>query len=170
MKKQTKEKFINIIKEQKILYGSLKELISTEYKTLTDKDIKSIDEIIKKQDGLMLSIKKLEDEKSAVFDLFIEEAGLKKDPTIKLSDVLAKMDKKDAKEIENAILELISVVKETESINAQNTNLIKNYIEYVDFVRNVKEKIEKPVQITYTKDGERKLETIKKDSKIDTTI
>lgn len=170
MKKQTKEKFINIIKEQKILYTSLKEIISIEYKALTDKDIKSIDEIIKKQNELMLSIKKLENEKSAVFDLLIEEAGLKKNPTIKLRDVLAKMDKKDAKEIENAILELISVAKETESVNAQNTNLIKNYIDYVDFVRNVKEKIDKPVQTTYTKDGEKKLETIKKDSKIDTTI
>lgn len=170
MKKQTIEKFINILKEQKILYGSLKEIISTEYKALSDKDIKSIDEIIKKQDGLISSIKKLEDEKSKIFNLLTEEAGLKKNPSIKLNDVLIKMDKKDAKEIENVVLELISVVKETQSVNAQNTGLIKNYIEYVDFVRNIKEKAEKPVQTTYTKDGAKKPEIIKKDSKIDTTI
>jgi len=170
MKKQTKEKFITIIKEQKELYGSLKELISTEYKALADKDIKSIDEIIKKQDSLILSVKKKEDEKSAVFNLMIDECGLKKDPAIKLSDVLAKMDKKDAKEIEDAIIDLISVVKETESVNEKNTGLLKNYMEYVDFVRNIQEKIEKPVQTTYTKNGEKKSETIKKDTKIDTTI
>ncbi len=170
MKKQTKEKFINIIKEQKKLYGSLKELISTEYKALADKDIKTIDEIVKKQDEIMFSIKKLEDEKGAIFSLMIEEAGLKKEPAIKLSNVLAKMDKRDVGEIESAIMELITIVKETESVNEKNTGLLKSYIEYVDFVRNIKEKIEKSTQTTYTKDGERKTEIIKKDSKIDTTI
>ncbi len=170
MNKQTKEKFLTIIKEQKELYSSLKELISTEYKALADKDIKSIDEIINKQNRLLLSIKEMEDEKATVFNLMIEEAGIEKSPSVKLKDVLEKMDKKDAQEIENAIIDLISVVKETESVNEKNTWLLKNYMEYVDFVRNIKDKIEKPVQTTYTKNGEKKSETIKRAPKIDTTI
>jgi len=170
MKQHTKEKFINIIKEQKTLYSSLKELITTEYKALSDKDIKSIDEIIKKQEELTFAIKKLEDEKNVIFNLMIEETGLKKDSTTKLKNILEKIDKSDAKEIENAVVDLISVVKELEAINSKNTNLIKNYIEYVDFVRNIKEKIENPKQTTYTKDGEKKIEKLNKNSKIDTTI
>ncbi|MCX7698938.1 MAG: flagellar protein FlgN [Candidatus Goldbacteria bacterium] len=170
MKKQTKEKFLNIIIEQKKLYSSLKELISTEYKALADKDIKSIDDIIKRQNEIISSIKKLEDEKGLVFDLMISEVGLQKTNTIKLGDVLARIDIKDAREIEDAIKELINIVKETELINQKNTGLLKNYIEYVDFVRNIKNKIENPTQITYTKDGQKKTETIRNDSKFDTKI
>ncbi|MBP7793258.1 MAG: flagellar export chaperone FlgN [Candidatus Goldbacteria bacterium] len=170
MKKQTKEKFLKIIDEQKKLYGSLKELIGTESKVLTDKDIKKIDGIIKQQDVIVFSIKKLEDEKNAIFNLMIEETGLPQSPLIKLKDVLERIDKNDAMEIEKAVVELISIVKEIASINAQNTNLIKNYVNYVDFVMKMKEKIEQPQTAIYTQNGNKKEIKADKDSKIDKTI
>jgi flagellar biosynthesis/type III secretory pathway chaperone len=132
-----------------------------------DKKINSIDDFAKKQDELITTIKKLEEEKTEVFNLMIEEMGLEKNAQIKLTDLLSKMDENDSKDIQNAVIDLISVVKEVQAVNSQNAGLIKNYIEYVDAIRKIKEKIENPQKPIYTSTGNKHNLNINEKPKID---
>lgn len=167
MKKQTKERFINIIQKQKNLYILLKELISKEYNVLINQKINSVDEFTKKQDELISEIKKLEEEKAKVFESMSKELGFENSKQLKLTDILSKMDENDSKDIQNVIIDLISVVKEVQVINSQNIGLIKGYIEYIDALTKIKERIENPNKQIYTSTGNKQNLNINEKPKID---
>ena len=101
----------------------------------------------------------------------VKETGFADSKNIKLSDVLGKIDKEDASSIEKAVTGLIDAVKKIDDINAKNTHMIKNYLEYLDFTKQMKDKLDKPAEATtYAPDGRKTTDTAPKGPSIDKTI
>ncbi len=164
MKSELKVNLIKIIKSQIEGYKKLKGVIVEENKVLLGKDIKGVEEIAKKEENIVTEIKKDEKEKHSLLRQIKEDLKLNNDRTITLVDMLAKMDKEEAKEIENAIVELINVVKDFETTNRSNIHMIKNYLEYTDFTRKIKERSEQAIQTTYNEYGYKKTIQAEKNS------
>ncbi len=168
--KGQKDGFIKAVKKQIDLYKGLEEVIKSEQAALKSKDINAMDGIVKKEEAAIKEIKKLEDEKLGIFGKMAADAGLKADEGAKLRDVLLKCGKDDALEIESAVACLMDVVRRVDAVNAGNARLLRDYVEYVEFMKMTKEKINNPVQTTYTPDGAKKTEPVKNGPKIDHTI
>lgn len=166
-----KTNFINALRKQTEYYKELKKIILTESEGLNKKDPNELEKVLNQEEDILNKIKSVEIEKQNLFKSLIKELGFKIDTDIKLRDVLLKMGKKDSDEIEQAVVALLQVVKEIEDINSKNAHLIKNYLNYVDFIKKIRERVEKPENITYTSEGTKKIEVDKqKTSKIDKTI
>ncbi len=167
---ETAAKFIKCIDAQKSLYAGLKPVVSEENKLLAERKIKNLENLIQKQEEIILSIKKFEDEKTEIFKEMAQQAGLKKEEPAKLQDVIEKSGTEGEK-IARAVESLIGIVKEIDAINAGNAHLIKEYLGVMDFTSKLRDKINNRTATTYSDSGtvkEAKAEQSK--SKFDTKI
>jgi hypothetical protein len=165
-----KDKFIRAVKKQTVLYRKLSVVIRSEQQALAGKDTAEMDEIVKKEETAIRELKKLEEEKRALFDKMAAEAGLPAGKGTKMKAVLLKAGQKEAAEIEAALIGLIQAVKDVDAVNAGNAHLLRNLVQYAGFAKAAREKIEKPVHTTYTRAGAKKTEIVNKDHRIDNTI
>jgi len=149
--KAIKEGFLKEINAQKELYARLNPLIVEEQKALKDRDAAKIEGLVEKQEKLTELINAAEAAKMDMFEKLSVHSGFEKRSGAVLNDILKKLPAGDAKEIETAVSELIETVKETDALNSGNTHLIKNYMDYVGFVKNAKNKT--PENITYNANG-----------------
>ncbi|MEI7541648.1 MAG: flagellar export chaperone FlgN [bacterium] len=169
MDKQLKTSFIVIVKNQIELYNKLKILSIAEQKTLTTKEARGLEDIVKQKEILINAIKKQEDEKLVVFVKMAESFGLKYTPELKLQDLLSKAGSEDSVEIDKETTKLIILIKDIITLNVNNSRLMKNYLDFMKFTAELKAKIENPVQPIYNQDGIVKNAADKK-SKIDQQI
>ena len=170
MDKKLRDDFISAVKKQSESYKKLKKLIEREKNTINSKDIKSLETTVKEEEKVINGIQEQENIKNSLFEMMVKDAGIERKPETKLRDVLAKTDRKDADEIEKAVVELIGTVKEIETVNMSNARVLKNYINYVDFVKNIKQKMEEKKSTTYSPDGSKKTAPAQSGPKIDKTI
>ncbi len=166
-----KTNFINALKKQTEYYKELKKIILTESDGLNKKQTDSLEKLLNQEEDILNKIKSIELEKQNLFKDLVKEVGFKVDSNIKLREVLLKLPKNDSKEIEQAVVDLLQVVKEIEDINSKNMHIIKNYLNYFDFFKKIKEKSEKKENITYNSAGAKKVDIEKQNvPKIDKTI
>jgi len=154
MNSELKADFIKVIKRQTDEYRKLKSIIFDESRLLVDKNIRGVEETIKREDGILDGLKAIELEKKDVFTRIRQDVNSGKPLT--LGDLLKKIDKKDAKDIENAVIELINITKDIDISNKSNMHMIKNYLEYTEFMKKIKERNEQTVQTTYNEFGYKK--------------
>jgi len=170
MKNELKAGFIDSIKRQIELYKKLKGLIADENKILLGKNIRGMEEIAKKEENIVTEIRKTEEEKRSLLRQIAEDLKLNDGNTSNLVDVLAGMGKRDAKEIENTVVELINIVKEVDATNRSNIHMIKNYLEYTDFMRKIRERSQQAIQTTYDENGYKQTIQMERKSTVDRTI
>ncbi len=167
-----KTNFVNALKKQTEYYRELKKIILIESEELNKKEKNELEKVLNQEEDILNKIKSVEIEKQNLFKDLIKKMGFESDKNIKLREVLLKMGKQDADEIEKAIVDLLQVVKEIDDINSKNIHIIKNYLSYFDFSKKIREKLSKTENITYTSSGIKKMEIDDKQniSKIDKTI
>lgn len=167
---ETAGKFIKCVEAQKALYLKLKPVVAEENKLLSERKVKNLESLIKKQEDMIISIKNLEEEKMELFKELALQAGFKKEEPVKLQDVIEKAGE-SLKKAGEAVENLMAVVREVDGLNAGNAHLIKEYLGVMDFTAKLKEKMNNKTATTYTDSGiinEKKAEHQK--SKFDTKI
>ena len=170
IEKMLKENYLKAVKEQLELYVKLKKTVGEENKALKIKNLKNIEKLIQEEDEYVTRIKEMEMQKYDLFLKMAEGLGLKNDGSVKLNELLEKMETDEANEIGTAVLGLLEMAKEVDTINIANAHLLKNFTEYVNYVQT-KTNID-PTKLggTYTQTGTPlKTEPVKKtnfDSKI----
>jgi len=153
MDKQLKKGFIFAIMNQLELYGRLKTDSIAQQKILTSKNARGLDEIVKKQEKLIGEIRKNEDDKKALFEKMAVGLGLKYTPELKLQDVLALAGDEDAADIDRETAKLVILMEQNASLSLINARLMKNYLDFIKFSSDLKERIGNPAQTFYTPDG-----------------
>jgi hypothetical protein len=144
-----KEKFIECINGQKLLYEQLKTVILEEQKLLANRNIKGMEQVIRSEENIIVEIKKFEDMKNEIFSGMAVQAGFDGGEKVKLQDVLFKMGP-SAAGVEEAVESLMIVVRGIAAVNGSNTHLIKKFLDYVNFSAQLKEKMSNPVSTTYS--------------------
>lgn len=167
---ELKEKFLSVLSKQIDDYKELKKVIKSEEEQLNKKNAQALEQILNKEEAILKEIKEAEIEKQKIFQEIKKEFGFKPEADIKLKDVLLKMNKKDAEDIETKVLELIKIIKEIDEINSKSSHIIKNYLNYLEFFKKISGKAEKPVNVTYDPGGAKKFEQNQKTQKIDKII
>lgn len=160
MNKQLQKNFVTAVKSQVELYKRLKQVLTGQEKILVLKDAKGLDETANKQEIIIAEIKKIEDEKKAVFADMAASVGLKYTPELKLQDVLSKAGDEDAAEIDRETAKLIILIEEIVALNSGNRKLMKNYLDFVKFSEKLRENFGKSAQPLYTPDGIINKETV----------
>lgn len=166
----TAGKFIKCVESQKVIYLKLKPVVAEENKLLSERKVKNLETLIKKQEDMIIAIKNLEEEKMELFKALALQAGFKKEEPVRLQDVIEKGGE-SLKKVGEAVESLMAVVKEVDGLNAGNAHLIKEYLGVMDFTAKLKEKLNNKTSTTYTDSGvinEKKAEQQK--SKFDTKI
>jgi hypothetical protein len=164
------DKFIEILNKQAVLYNELEDTIKIESEAIAGKDLKVIDGIVKKEENAIEKIKALEKEKNVLFEGLEERAGFRKNSGAKIKDVLSKLGGGEAAGIEKALAALIDTVKKVDAVNAENVHLLKNFIEYAQFSKILRDKIKEPEQVTYNQSGGKKTEKAQEGPRIDRQI
>lgn len=163
---ELKDKFLNVLSKQINDYKDLKKIIKSEEEQLNKKNAQALEQILNKEEEILKQIKEAEIEKQKIFQEIKKEFGFKPEIDIKLKDVLLKMNKKDAEDIEAKVLELIKIIKEIDDINSKNSHIIKNYLNYLEFFKKISGKSEKPVNVTYEPTGAKKWKIVRKNQKL----
>jgi flagellar biosynthesis/type III secretory pathway chaperone len=162
MDKKLKEAFLSALEKQTALYKKLNDVIKSEQKILVSKDAKGLNAVINQKEEIIGSIKALELDKLSIFEKMAVSMGLKFGPELKLFDMLKKAGDEDASEIERGVAVLIKIAAETGRINAGNTVLMKNFIQYTGFIGALMEKSKVTDRPLYTPEG---INNIKVDQK-----
>jgi len=148
VKPELKKLFIAILRRQKDAYKRLMPVMSEESRVLAGNNVKSLDSVLFKQEGILAEIKKAEDEKQAVYSQILADEGLGE---MSLQEYLAKADSENNADLEKEISELIDCVKEIDAANKGNTMMIKNFLTMSDFTAQLKDKLQNPVNVTYNR-------------------
>ncbi|MFP4466736.1 MAG: flagellar export chaperone FlgN [Candidatus Goldiibacteriota bacterium] len=147
-----KDRFIKELNLQTDMYLELKELILEEQKALKSRNPEIIQELVRRQEELTEKINLAEKKKMELFAEISEKAGFAKDENAVLKDVLRRLAPEDANDIEKEVKKLLDAAKEADGLNAGNKHLIKNYMDYIGFVNNIRTKSQ-PENITYNSQG-----------------
>jgi hypothetical protein len=136
-------------------------VILEEQKLLANRNIKGMEQVVRREEDIIVEIKKMEDMKTGIFLEMTLQAGFTKEEKVKLQDVLSKIGKSAAAGIEEAVESLMVVVRGIAAVNGSNTHLIKKFLDYVNFSAQLKDKVNNPVSTTYTGSGVRQEQDMK---------
>ncbi|MCE5299883.1 MAG: flagellar protein FlgN [Spirochaetia bacterium] len=164
----TVKDFLTVIEQQKKLYAELKNVLLAENRMLVSGETGAMEDLIKREESLAISIMELESGKKSVMNRLAIEAGFKDNSGAGLKQILD-VSGDTGGEITKAVEELITIVSEVEGLNRSNRHMITNFVDYAEFARVAGEKYGAQNGETYSQDGKTGKEPVPK-ARIDRTI
>jgi hypothetical protein len=162
--------FTEAIKKQTRLYTGIKSLIEKKASDIKDGDAKKMEMAIEKEENMINAISRAEEDIKNIFKKLSEAAGYGENTKTVIEDVLLKLDKEGATEVEKALAGLSKAVSEAAGPNARNAYLLKNRLEFAGFSEAARHKIEQPENTVYGRNGDKKTGKNIGSFKIDRTI
>ncbi len=126
----------DILTNEMDLYRDMVDLANKKRDVITKGDIKELDNITHIEQEIIINIGKLEDTRTEIVDMIMEELGLTNDD-INVSKVLERLDQKDKVHLEKMRDDFIQILNELKEKNDLNNALIKDSLEYINFNLNL---------------------------------
>ena len=154
-RKDAVETLISILEEQEKIYEELLELARQKQKILIKGDIAALAEITVQEEGLVLQAGKLEEKREHCFTALAQDYGVGPEST--LADFLPCVDEPSRSLLERVHGNLSACLKDLQKFNQENTQLLEQSIQFVNFTVDVLSQQSKPL---YNADKEVKVESL----------
>jgi len=123
---------VDILKEQLEGYSDLLELAKNKQGALLANDIKKLEEINKKEEGKIWELTKLENKRLMIIATLKETFGENLE-TLTLKEIAQKAPEPYQEEFEKIFVRLNEKIAQLSKINDQNSELIKQSLEIINF-------------------------------------
>jgi len=154
-RKDAVETLISILEEQEKIYEELLELARQKQKILIKGDIAALEEITVQEEGLVLQAGKLEEKREQCFAALAQDYGVGPEST--LADFLPCVEEPSRTSLEKVHGGLSACLKDLRRLNQENTQLLEQSIQFVNFTVDVLSQQSKPL---YNADKEVKVENL----------
>jgi hypothetical protein len=162
--------FTEAVKKQTRLYAGIKSLIENKAAAIKGGDAKKIEMAAEKEENSISAISRAGEDIKNIFKKLSEAAGCMENKKAVIGDVLLKLNKESAAEVEKALAGLSRAVSGVAGLNARNAYLLKNRLQFAGFSAAAKRKLEQPESAVYGRNGDKKTEKSKSNSSINRTI
>jgi hypothetical protein len=162
--------FIEAVKKQTRLYAGIKSLIEDKASAIKAGDAKKTEMAAEKEENSISAISRAGEDIKNIFKKLSEAAGYAENKKADIGDVLLKLDRESAAEVEKVLAGLSRAVSGVAGLNARNAYLLKNRLQFAGFSAAAKHKLEQPENTLYGRDGAKKTEKSKGNSSINRTI
>ncbi|HHZ16943.1 MAG TPA: flagellar protein FlgN [Peptococcaceae bacterium] len=152
---QTINRLTEILSEQKKLYERLLELSRQKQKHLIKNNLGALEEIVAQEEGLVLQVSKLEEGRVACFSCLAGEYGLNAEST--LLEFLQHVAEHHRAQLKKLHEDLSGVLLDLRQLNQENTALLEQSLQFVNFTMDVLSQQSKPL---YNADHEIKVERL----------
>lgn len=161
--------FVSAIKAQAAIYAETAEKIKNEAAVIISGKSKKTGDSAAGIEAWVNKLKAAEKSVNLIMADMTKAAGVKQGDAA-ISSVLAKFSRKDAEEIQAALVELTKAVSAAADSSAHNIYLLKNRLEFAGFTETAKQKLEQPEHAVYGKNGARKTDEKTINTNVDRTI
>ena len=130
------DSLIEILKQQADIYNYLLDKSKEKTDIIIEGKVDELDRITKLENTLVSDIAKMESRREALVNKIAEEIGTTSDQ-VTISELIKKIDKNEAEELEGLRNRISGILNELKNINELNSMLIKNSLEYAEFSLNI---------------------------------
>lgn len=123
---QTMERIAHILEDELNIYNKLVEISRKLTDVILEGEIGQLDEVLSVQQTMIMTLGKLENDRSAAMD------ELWRDDLV-ITDLIENTEGELAHRLEKVLEDLLEVIEEQKRLNAINNKLIQTNLEYVEF-------------------------------------
>jgi hypothetical protein len=147
---QLSTKLIMAMEKQLEIYREVLDIAKKKRQVIIDNEIKTLETLTVKEQGLTLSLLKLEDIRQKIIDALLKEKGIGE--VKDLSELMLYLAPGEQHRAEGLRRELMDLLGELKSHNDLNGQLIRQSLEFIDFNMNMMKSFKTPDAATYRKD------------------
>lgn len=147
---QLSTKLIMAMEKQLEIYTEVLAIAKSKRQVIIDNEIKALEKLTVKEQGLTLSLLKLEDIRQTIIDAFLKEKGIGE--VKDLRELMLYLEPEDQRRAELLRQRLVGTLAELKSHNDLNGQLIQQSLEFIEFNQNLMKSFKTPEAATYRRD------------------
>ena len=150
--RQTLSDLCDLLREQKVVLGNMLELAKEERHILVGGESEKLENVIRLELKELNKLGAIEKKRLALHEIIARELGLQ-NIDITVSKIAEKAQPEEREVIRELQTEIMAVIEEHSTVNAENRELIKTHVEYSQTMLEVMVGSEDPLNNMYGGDG-----------------